>query len=152
MADKVKLLLLGDLILSDTKVGSNELNSFSNKYFIKADCCYGNLESPYTREGRTVSKVGPHLRLSKSGKKFLKSLNLNVVNLANNHIGDFGFEGVKSSKALVESFGAIHVGTKISKETVQIPKIVKIKNKSLGFLSFSEWQYNGENVYDKFIF
>lgn len=57
-----------------------------------------NLECPVTKENSTpIKKCGPNLHCSEEGIKALKWAGFNCVTLANNHILDYGDEGLKNT-------------------------------------------------------
>ena len=64
------------------------------EYIKNSDLAFVNLETPATNIGKPILKDGPNLRTKPEWLKPLKEAGFNLVGLANNHIGDYGEEGV----------------------------------------------------------
>lgn len=74
-----------------------------------ADARILNLETVLADEGTPITKAGPNLRADTACAAALQKLDLTAVCLANNHIFDFGPEGLESTQAALENtphFGA----------------------------------------------
>mgnify|MGYP001487390202 CR=1 FL=1 len=54
----------------------------------------GNLECPITNSSEKIEKIGPHLKVDLGSYDFFESLNINCLSLANNHIKDYGIDGL----------------------------------------------------------
>lgn len=98
--DKTKIALLGDLAL----VGKfADYDSFKNhfkdlkKILNSCDYVIANLEHPFSNKANTHVPSSIHLKSNPKNIKMLKYLNINIVNLANNHIFDFGPSEVKKT-------------------------------------------------------
>ncbi|MCX6238338.1 MAG: CapA family protein [Bacteroidia bacterium] len=63
----------------------------------KADLSITNFESPATQTNKPIAKYGPVLKVQSSALKILKSAGFDLVTLANNHILDYGEEGLKNT-------------------------------------------------------
>lgn len=111
----MKVALLGDIGLFgrfDIKQNSDLNNYFSNYKAKIADCDFviGNLEVPFTRKFKEFKPKSAVLGTSPENVNILKLLEITHVNLANNHVGDFGKEGYELTKkvlkkANIEFFG-----------------------------------------------
>ena len=55
------------------------------------------MEAPLTDSNKAIKKTGPNLKVSLSFLKPLKDAGFDIVTLANNHIMDYGEEGLKST-------------------------------------------------------
>lgn len=78
-----------------------------------ADLVVANLECPLTDRGEPIAKVGPHFKAHPDCVRGLTAAGINAVTLANNHIRDYGGEGVEKTiaalnEAGIRSFGAGH--------------------------------------------
>lgn len=69
-----------------------------------------NLECPLTDRGRRIVKTGPHLRSSPRAVNALAYACVDVVTLANNHIMDYGPEGLRDTLEVCRSHGIETVG------------------------------------------
>lgn len=126
----MKIALLGDIGLFgkfDVKQNS-DLNNYFSDYKAKiADCDFviGNLEVPFTRKFKEFKPKSAVLGTSPENIDILKLLGITHVNLANNHVGDFGKEGYELTKnvlkkANIEFFGIEGIQNFISYENNKI--------------------------------
>lgn len=102
-----------------------------------ADITFGNLEgSIYDGEGR-VKKCADStkcyaFRTPSRYLRYLKEAGFDVLNLANNHSGDFGEEARKYTLRKLDSFGILACGLLIHPVAVY-----KVKGVSVAFIGFS---------------
>lgn len=90
----MKILFTGDLVINkpypDSHIDKEIKNLFSN-----SDYNIVNLEAPVTESTSKILKTGPHLKSDKKSTiDILKNLNINLCTLANNHVLDYGEQGV----------------------------------------------------------
>jgi len=71
-------------------------------YLNQFDYVVGNLELPFLQGGRAIGSKSAYLKSSPQNIELLKYLNINIVTLANNHIYDFGKQGLESTIKLLE--------------------------------------------------
>ena len=74
-----------------------------------ADYSIVNLECPVAGT-EPVPKVGPSLQCGEEALKALKYAGFSCVTLANNHINDFGPEGVVGTISMLDEYSIDHVG------------------------------------------
>ena len=70
---------------------------------------FGNLEVPLTTSGIAAEKAATH-RADPNRVTDLREMGVDVVTLANNHMLDYGVEGLRDTIVAVESAGLGHVG------------------------------------------
>ncbi len=75
-----------------------------------ADLRIFNLEVPITNKENPIPKCGPNFRAPVNTIKGIKSLNPSLLTLANNHILDQGYEGLKTTQQILEDFEIAYVG------------------------------------------
>jgi|26BtaG_2_1085354.scaffolds.fasta_scaffold00671_7 poly-gamma-glutamate synthesis protein (capsule biosynthesis protein) len=104
----MKIALLGDIGLFGRFCVSNGLNTkeyFSD--FIKKteDCDFivGNLEAPFSKKFKEYAAKSATIGSIEENIEVINTLNINYVNLANNHTGDFGSEGYKLTKKILKA-------------------------------------------------
>ena len=100
-----------------------------------ADIAMVNLECPVTTRGRLVSKPY-NFRMH---PRFLSALTLagvDVVNLANNHIFDFGKVGLFDTISYLDSIGIQHVGAGRSASEARMPAIIRANGKQIALLGY----------------
>ena len=78
--------------------------------FHKADLNITNLECPLTHYEKAIEKSGPVLKSGPKMVKALKSNHFNLVTLANNHIMDYGSQGLKDTLEILDCENISHVG------------------------------------------
>jgi hypothetical protein len=102
----MKILIAGDLFVSDQFYNDNIIDKSVQDLFSKADYRIVNLEAPITddRSENKIIKTGPHLRMSSDTiMPYLHQLKIDAVTMANNHILDYGNKGVTDTfKELVD--------------------------------------------------
>ena len=97
---EIKILIVGDYcpIGRNKKLleqgSEGEVFGDFDSYTSQSDFSIANLEAPLTDSNNAIEKSGPNIKASKNTLKTLKNAGFNAVTLANNHIMDFGDEGV----------------------------------------------------------
>ncbi len=145
----MKILVGGDLVPTESNIAlfsSNNLLALLGEdlvdLFQKADCRVFNLEAPlYDGEGR-IQKCGPHLKAPTAVIEGIKGLNPNVFTLANNHIFDYGFEGLKSTMDVLSKAGIGYVGAGKDLEQAKTSQILKFGNQTVGFYACAEHEFS----------
>jgi len=96
----LKIAFLGDLAL----FGRFDLEKLPENYFKEiaeflggCDLVVANLEAPFLKGGKFKSNKSALISSNEENIQLMKSLNINVVCLANNHIFDYGLDGVKQT-------------------------------------------------------
>lgn len=97
-----------------------------------------NLECPLTNSVHALSKTGPNLKALPDCVNALKYINIHVAALSNNHIMDYGEEGILDTIKKCKEVAISTVGAGSSLIDAQQPFVIKIKNKTIAVLNFSE--------------
>jgi len=93
----MKILIAGDFYIADQHYNKQLIDKSVDNLFKQADYRIVNLEAPFTdgSSRNKIIKTGPHLRMSeKTVISYLQHLNIDGVTLANNHILDYGAQGL----------------------------------------------------------
>ena len=101
-----------------------------------------NLEGPVLSNsfrGIEALKIGPSISQPAIIIDELRLRGINMLNLANNHIMDYGLAGLKQTLKLSKSFHTI--GASINFDEAYNSKIIKIEGVTMAFLGFSESQF-----------
>ena len=125
---------IGDISLDRSiKISPNLSKKLNN-----CDYVVGNLEGPLLRQGRKKWKQYSACIHNKFGffKELISDLNLTHVSIFNNHIGDYGIDGIQETIELLDELGII-----ILKNISQINN-TKILN--TGLLEYSGYFYNSK--------
>ena len=99
-----------------------------------------NLECPITRNdksGRRTLKAF-RMRAAPHAVHFLTAANVKFVNLANNHILDFGAEGLSETLTLLDANRIAHGGAGMDECSARSPVVANLGHLSLGFISLTD--------------
>jgi hypothetical protein len=142
---KITVLATGDVMLGRhvNMIATNSNNFLWSFEKVKdtlksADITFVNLENP----------IISNCPLSDSGFVFcgdiknidgLLSAGIDVASLANNHAGNYGYDGLVESAALLRKNGILPVGQK----TIEYKKV---KNKTIAFLGYNDIGYDQQGI------
>ncbi len=106
----MKIALLGDIgLLGNYSLANNpelikRLKPVSD-FLGQFDLVIGNLETPFSYKKKTWGAKSAYICTDPMNIDVLKSLHINAVTIANNHMYDFGSEGFKTTISTLESNG-----------------------------------------------
>ncbi len=143
----IKITVLGDICpTNDYKpfFKENPDALFADIAPILKDSDYSicNLECPATNYDKPIVKTGPNLKADPSIVKILKDIGINAVSLANNHVLDYGVQGMLDTLDTLKENDVKQFGGGKDSEEAALPLIVEIKGEKVGFLSFAEHEFN----------
>jgi poly-gamma-glutamate capsule biosynthesis protein CapA/YwtB (metallophosphatase superfamily) len=101
----------------------------------QSDVFMVNLENPVTYRGQKVEKEF-NFKMNPKYLQVLESARINVVTLANNHILDYGPDGLLDTIRYLDSLGIRHVGAGQNLEEARKPVVSEIKGFRIGFLGY----------------
>jgi len=141
--DQITIAAVGDLMLGNRT--EPFLKEFGPAYpfgevrpFLEqADVVVGNLESPVSVRGTAFPNKKFTLRAGPIAIEALKQAGIRVVTLANNHSMDFGPLALQDTLTHLEENGILSTGAGMDLEDARSPAILKVKGKTLAFLSYS---------------
>ena len=104
----MKFLACGDYVNHNS---CNQLlsDSFSKKVS-ECDFALCNFEAPVAGVGVEINKAGPHVSQPKSAITHLAAAGFNLVTVANNHIFDYGCDGLSETLMRLDRAGLASVG------------------------------------------
>lgn len=108
---------------------------------MSADIAITNLECPITDSKAEINKSGPNLKSSVNALLPLSYAGFNIVTLANNHIMDYGSEGLKSTIQACKQQGIDYVGAGKNLEEARKPLFITKNNKTFAFINFAENEF-----------
>jgi poly-gamma-glutamate capsule biosynthesis protein CapA/YwtB (metallophosphatase superfamily) len=115
--------------------GGKFLFEASKEILRKADIVFGNLEGPLYQGGIPAKKMKEvESYVFRTPPRYVKHLvdaGFNVVSLANNHAGDFGYHEMVSTKKVLEA-----EGIKYSSKSGEVAEF-EIKGVKIGLVAFS---------------
>jgi len=145
MKPVVKLAAIGDVMLA-RDVGRHFAESpddftqgLVHEVLRRYDIVCANLENPVATGGRPCPGQNPHItfRAHPDTLHVLKSLNVNVVSLGNNHMLDYGEAALVETLEHLDRAGIKWVGAGRDYEEANRPLILSIGGRSFAFLSYS---------------
>ena len=110
-----------------------------------SDLSITNLECPLTSTTDQTKKVGPNLKADPKIANLLKDAGFNMVTLANNHIFDFGQQGLEDTLKVLQKNGISHVGAGLTLLEAQRTLYQIIKGIKLAIVNFAEVEYSCAN-------
>lgn len=123
----MRFAVLGDFILSDKFTISDELLSI----LVNTDFNIANLEAPFITDSMKPANGKDGLIQLTDNCQLLHKLNVKAVSLANNHIMDFGIEGLENTKKVLEKENILFFGAgKDISEALQ-PAVLSINDLSI---------------------
>jgi poly-gamma-glutamate synthesis protein (capsule biosynthesis protein) len=142
-ADEVTIAAVGDIMLGGRTGPFLEQHGpdypFKNVMpdLSRADLVVGNLESPISTRGKAVENKKFTLRAAPIAAEALRSAGIRVVSLANNHAMDFGPLALQDTLEALTANNVLFTGAGMNLDDARAPAIVKVKGKTLAFLSYS---------------
>jgi hypothetical protein len=143
--DPFDITIMGDLC--PYAIGKNHSLSLGPKLEnILANCenNMANLECPITSAENKLAKTGPNLKADPRDADVLSKLHVNICNLANNHIKDYGKTGISDTCAILDRKGIRHFG--LSGMHGNRALIVEIKDLRIGLISFTENEFSTDDT------
>ena len=134
MTRKADIFICGDIINQTTNQQFID-NSLLN---VIEHCDYSicNFEGTCTSESFSKGQMLQRPSTLKS----LKEAGFNLLLLANNHITDYGFEGLKQTIGRIGEYGFEYMGAGFNYEDVYSPRILEINGLKIGLINICEAQ------------
>jgi len=123
-----------------------------------ADRVVVNLECALTDSEGRIAKFGPNLKSVPAAVNGLKALGVTDVALSNNHVFDFGIQGLRDTMKTLEDAGLPYMGVGENDTDSRKPYVIEAEGKRVGFINVCEHEYTyalpnriGANPFDPFI-
>lgn len=147
----ITLIFGGDCTFSDhfsLNVGQNQVSEvFQNiPWMQEADITMVNLECCISTRGTKLEKEF-NFRMHPKYLPVFHFGGIDIVNLANNHIVDYGLIGMKDTFHYLDSIGVKYVGAGLDLASARKPQVIEIQGIKLGFLGYSFAFAAGKNSY-----
>lgn len=139
----LNLIFSGDFapLIANSQISDDHFNSLKD-ILSSADLHITNLECPLTRAENAIRKTGPSIKGYPEAIELLKQAKVGIACLANNHIFDYGEDGINDTIDLCEGNGIDTIGI-ISRKDKRDHWIIKeIKGKRIGFLNYCEHEFS----------
>jgi poly-gamma-glutamate synthesis protein (capsule biosynthesis protein) len=143
----MKLIFVGDIMLGRGVYAALEKNGFEYVFggikdlLRNADGVIANLEAPFTNIGMPFKGKDPNLtfKINPQMAPVLKYLGVSVATLANNHIFDYGQQGLELTKETLKNIGISFVGAgnNIEEAIMPIEFVDSLNKESIGIFAFN---------------
>lgn len=144
----MKFLITGDLVVNQPYNASQKIDPQLIDLFTKSDCNIINLEAPVTTNQKKIIKTGPYLKAHRdSTLDVLKTLNIHIAALANNHIKDYDEQGVLDTIIFCQNNGIETIGAGKHAEDAAQTKVVQTSEGIVAIINIAEneWASAEEN-------
>lgn len=160
---RLKIVIGGDTVPTKSnedylKNGQENLifNGVKN-IFLSADIAIANLECPLTTFNKPIKKSGPCLKADPDSINGLLNIGISVFSLANNHIMDYGAQGLEETLSLIAARKALSVGAGKNLESARKVLYIQKNGYRIALISAAEHEfsiaqedYPGANPFDPF--
>lgn len=140
---RVRLALVGDVLLGSTVQNLLDANGYDYPYIHvrdrlrQADLAIANLETPITTGGEPAEKQYVY-RSKPEALPALQDAGFRIVNLANNHILDYGQEGLIDTLKFLDEAGMYYVGAGMNDEEAYRAVFIEHDGIRIAVLGFSQ--------------
>lgn len=139
------LLFAGDVYLSNHVLNAYDkaggihgvLDEGIREEIAASDIFMVNQEFPFTERGTAAADKQFTFRLPLDRMHLMNEMGIDIVTLANNHILDFGQDGLLDSLDALDEAGILHVGGGKDLEQAKKPEFIEVKGRTIGFLGTS---------------
>lgn len=139
---EIVLMAVGDIALEEQAYSSvrRERWKATAEVLRQGHIVFGNLECPLSANGKPIRKVGPHLRGVPESADELKLVGFTLLNLANNHIYDYGREGLLETIEALWTRGIASVGVGMDRDEAEQPFVKTVNGVPVAVLGFCDRQ------------
>ena len=144
----MKLLLLGDLsptemtnpLFEQQKVDA--LFTDTRTLFNDNDLCFLNLECALTHSCQSIEKFGPALKATPNTAKVLKELGVSCCGISNNHVFDYGIQGVRETVQSLQEAEIAYTGFGANQQDARTDFVVERDGERLCVIAVCEHEYS----------
>lgn len=143
----MRVLVAGDFVPRQRLAGlatidPRELFGEFGNTIREADIAVLNLEAPLCDRLQGIEKTGPNMNAPVEGAEFVANAGFNLATLANNHVFDFGAQGLESTLAALDEFNVAHVGAGADLRQATEPYVAECDGVKLAILNFAENEWS----------
>ncbi|WP_194778192.1 CapA family protein [Pararhodonellum marinum] len=107
-----------------------------------SDLAITNMEAPLTISNKPILKTGPSIKVHPDTIHVLKKGGFDLLTLANNHIMDYGEEGLAESIKSIDGIGLKSIGAGINFEEASKPYYFEKNGYVLAVINFAENEWS----------
>lgn len=144
----MKLLLLGDVCPREFSAPYFEKEDVETLFgnvaplFKESDFAFVNLECAITESENRIPKFGPHLKAPRGTANTLKKLGVDCVGLSNNHVFDFGKEGIRDTLDALQEAGIDYTGFGENYDDSRKDYIIDNGKEKIALITVCEHEYS----------
>ena len=109
--------------------------------FENSNLSLANLEGSFTDGNMSIKKSGPNIKASRKSFEGYSKLKLNCVSMANNHIMDYGIEGLNSTIELLKQAQIDYFGAGYDLHEARQPFVFEYEGIRIGLYSCAEYEF-----------
>ncbi|MFI5363537.1 MAG: CapA family protein [Elusimicrobiota bacterium] len=138
---EITLSASGDIRLSGpiaeiAREGGDAAPSQAIKGLLAADIVFANLETPITERGAKTPKTW-NFRSKPRDLRIVRAAGVNVVNIANNHVWDYGLDGFLDTLKYLEEDGWTYVGGGRDRAEAEKVRLFKFEGLTVGIIGLT---------------
>lgn len=139
----IDINLVGDILLDGTikkyieKEGTEYPWKEAKTYLKKEDLNVGNLECSVTNKGTKWKDKQFNFRMDPKDLQGIKDANIELVTLANNHVMDYGYDGLLDTFKYLDSYGIKYTGAGRTKKEAMNGVVIEKNGVKVGIVAFS---------------
>ncbi|MBE0675141.1 MAG: CapA family protein [Bacteroidales bacterium] len=153
MKKEVSILITGDFCpvngVSEL-VSNKDYAPLFNEFLLtiaRSDLAITNLECPLTNAVNKIIKTGPLMKADIQSVEALSFAGIRLVTLANNHIMDYGIDGLRSTIEACKSYGIDYVGVGEDLNAARRVFETHIKGRNIAILNYAENEFSTTHGY-----
>ena len=136
----LKLFTCGDIVNFTSR--KDFIDSDLKEIIKQSDISICNFEAPIKHNNmKPIKKAGPHVYQSKESIEYLKNVGFNYVSLANNHIYDYGQEGIEQTIGELKQYNIEYIGGGVDFDEVYKTKIIDKNDIKIGIIAAAENEF-----------
>ncbi|TJX13646.1 CapA family protein [Tissierella creatinini] len=146
------MVIMNIVICGDICPTTNNYKEFINEqsdvlfgktkdFITNADFAIANLECPLIDNGTPIFKSGPSLKAPSKSIATIKQVGFDAVSIANNHIMDYGEEGLNNTVRLCNDFSLLTVGAGLNSLEAAKPLYYEKNNVKVGIISYTDNEF-----------
>lgn len=142
-AEPIVINAVGDIMLAGSgekiyrKYGYDYPFAATRETLQQGDIIIGNLETPLTTAGAEFKDKKFRFKTDPKAAQALKSAGFTHLSLANNHILDFGEEGLRQTLAALDAQAIIYSGAGLNLASARKAGVIELNGVRVAFLSYS---------------
>lgn len=136
---EAKIFICGDIVNTQSK--DSFIDESLERIIREQDFSICNFEAPIEGTGVKFPKAGPNISQKKETIEILKKSGFDLLLLANNHMYDYGREGMLHTISVAKSHKLEVIGAGDSYKEAYKPLIKEINGLKIGFVNASEAQF-----------